>query len=171
MGFYISAKTGRYYEGDRADRRDEAVMQRPGPDYQWIDGGWEWVDPMTDPDYARKALAEQEINESPLTGITYEDAAAWIGAVFDASFGHGRDCSDPAVLTDVAKGLDVDAEEVLQGTSKDEVKQKLKTVTDEAMERGVFGAPTFFLGDEMYWGADRIDQIWRALERERQEAR
>lgn len=103
-----------------------------------------------------------------LKEIDEEDAEAWIGAVFDASFGQGRDCSDPAVLAEVAKGLDLDAEEVLQGTARDEVKQKLKTVTDEAMERGVFGAPTFFLDGEMYWGADRIDQIWRTLERERQ---
>ncbi len=102
-----------------------------------------------------------------LKDIDEEDAEAWIGAVFDASFGRGRDASDPAVLAEVASGLELDAEEVMQGTSKDEVKQKLKEVTDEAMSRGVFGAPSFFLDGEMYWGADRIDQIWRVLERER----
>jgi 2-hydroxychromene-2-carboxylate isomerase len=36
------------------------------------------------------------------------------------------------------------------------------------MERSVFGAPTFFMDGEMYWGADRIDQMWRTLQRERQ---
>jgi len=102
-----------------------------------------------------------------LKDIDEEDAEAWIGAVFDASFGRCRDASDPAVLAEVASGLELDAEEVMQGTSKDEVKQKLKEVTDEAMSRGVFGAPSFFLDGEMYWGADRIDQIWRVLERER----
>ncbi|NBC23633.1 MAG: 2-hydroxychromene-2-carboxylate isomerase [Gammaproteobacteria bacterium] len=103
-----------------------------------------------------------------LKEIDEEDAEAWIGAVFDASFGQGRDASDPAVLAEVAAGLDLDADEVMQGTSRDEVKQKLKDVTDEAMGRGVFGAPAFFLDGEMYWGADRIDQMWRTLERERQ---
>ncbi|NIO41822.1 MAG: 2-hydroxychromene-2-carboxylate isomerase, partial [Burkholderiales bacterium] len=36
---------------------------------------------------------------------------------------------------------------------------KLKEVTGEAMDRGVFGAPTFFVGDEMFWGTDRLGQL------------
>lgn len=100
-----------------------------------------------------------------LKQIDEEDAVAWILRVFDASYGQGRDCSDPAVLGELAEGLVVDAEEILAATGNDEVKQRLKAVTDEAMQRGVFGAPTFFLDGEMYWGADRIDQMWRTLAR------
>lgn len=100
-----------------------------------------------------------------LKEIDEGDAVDWILAVFDASYGQGRDCSAPAVLAEVAAVLDLDGEEILKATAADEVKLKLKAVTDEAMEPGVFGAPTFFLDGEMYWGADRIDQMWRTLER------
>ncbi len=92
-------------------------------------------------------------------------AVDWAKAVFRASFGNGRDCSDPVVLAEVAGELGLDGQALMEATARDEVKAKLKTVTDEAMERGVFGAPTFFIDGEMYWGADRIDQIWRRLER------
>jgi 2-hydroxychromene-2-carboxylate isomerase len=42
------------------------------------------------------------------------------------------------------------------------IKQRLKETTEEAVARGVFGAPTFFVGDEMFWGQDRIDQVIEA---------
>ncbi|MCP4301004.1 MAG: 2-hydroxychromene-2-carboxylate isomerase [Gammaproteobacteria bacterium] len=88
-----------------------------------------------------------------------DKAVEWARAVFHASFGEGRDCSNPEVLAAVAVDMGLDAEEVLQATASDTVKERLKQVTGEAMERGVFGAPTFFAGDEMFWGGDRIDQL------------
>jgi 2-hydroxychromene-2-carboxylate isomerase len=42
-------------------------------------------------------------------------------------------------------------------------KDKLKDVTTKAVERGVFGAPTFFVGEQMFWGQDRIEQLKSAL--------
>ncbi|MEJ2604320.1 MAG: 2-hydroxychromene-2-carboxylate isomerase [Gammaproteobacteria bacterium] len=106
-----------------------------------------------------------------LKDVDEEDAVAWIRAVFDASYGHGRDCSDPSVVAELVADLELDGEQILQATAGDAVKQRLKEVTDEAMARGVFGAPTFFLDGEMYWGADRIDQMWRVLERSRSGAK
>jgi len=91
-------------------------------------------------------------------------AIEWAQAVFDASFGQGRDCSDPAELAAIAKDLGVDGEEMLNATKQVEIKQKLQQVTAEAMEKGVFGAPSFFVDGDMYWGADRIDQMHRYLE-------
>ncbi|MCP5091902.1 MAG: 2-hydroxychromene-2-carboxylate isomerase, partial [Gammaproteobacteria bacterium] len=43
------------------------------------------------------------------------------------------------------------------------VKERLKQVTGEAMERGVFGAPTFFVDEEMFWGGDRLEQLERHI--------
>jgi 2-hydroxychromene-2-carboxylate isomerase len=86
-------------------------------------------------------------------------AVDWARAVFHASFGEGRNCSSPEVLSAVATDMGLNAQEVLEATGNDAVKQRLKQVTGEAMERGVFGAPTFFVGDEMFWGGDRIDQL------------
>ena len=44
------------------------------------------------------------------------------------------------------------------------MKQSLKDVTSEALQRGVFGAPAFFVGDEMYWGNDRLHFVEAALQ-------
>lgn len=92
-------------------------------------------------------------------------AIEWARAVFDSSFGRGKDCSDPAELTKIAGKLVLDAADLLDACNRDEVKQKLKDATAEAMQKGVFGAPTFFVGGDMYWGADRIDQMDRSLGR------
>lgn len=43
------------------------------------------------------------------------------------------------------------------------MKDRLKAVTQEAVERGVFGAPTMFVGDQMFWGQDRLDFVREAL--------
>ena len=93
-------------------------------------------------------------------------AIEWARGVFDASFGQGRDCSNPAELAAIAKDLGLDGEEMLNAAKQDEVKQKLKQVTAEAMDKGVFGAPSFFLDGDMYWGADRIEQMHRYLDRQ-----
>ena len=45
-----------------------------------------------------------------------------------------------------------------------EVKERLKAVTQDAVARGVFGAPTFFVDGQMYWGQDRLDFVKEALE-------
>lgn len=93
-------------------------------------------------------------------------AVEWAQAVFGASYGQGRDCSDPAELAEIAKDLGLDAEKLLNAAQQDEVKDKLKQATAEAMQKGVFGAPSFVVDGEMYWGADRIDQMHRYLARQ-----
>lgn len=90
-------------------------------------------------------------------------AIEWAKAVFHAGFGEGRDCSDADVLADVATGLGHDAGALLGATGEDAIKEKLKQVTGEAMERGVFGAPTFIVGDETFWGGDRLGDLARFL--------
>ena len=92
-----------------------------------------------------------------------DQAQQWALAIFDASLGHGKDCSSHDVLGELAGKLGHDSDELLAAIDQDEIKQRLKDVTGEAMERGVFGAPTFFVDDEMFWGADRIGQIEQHL--------
>lgn len=93
-------------------------------------------------------------------------AIEWAQAVFNASYGEGRDCSNAEVLAEVAGSLGQDADTLLTAATEDAVKARLKHVTGEAMQRGVFGAPTFFLGDEMFWGGDRLPQLERFLQSE-----
>ena len=93
-----------------------------------------------------------------------DKAVEWARAVFHASHGEGRDCSNPEVLGEVAAALGHDPKELLEVTANDAVKAKLKAITGEAMERGVFGAPTFFVGDEMFWGGDRLGHLGQFLD-------
>ncbi len=92
-----------------------------------------------------------------------ELAVDWARAVFDGSFGKGLDAADPEVLVEIADSLGLDGNDLLQDCQQDDIKNRLKAVTAEAAERDVFGAPTFFLDGEMFWGADRIYRLERRL--------
>jgi 2-hydroxychromene-2-carboxylate isomerase len=56
-----------------------------------------------------------------------------------------------------------DAAALLLLANEQEAKDRLRDVTTQAVERGVFGAPTFFVGEQMFWGQDRIEQLKAAL--------
>lgn len=88
----------------------------------------------------------------------------YLEAVFRAIWIDGKNMNDPGVITDVLHAAGFDPERVLALTADPEVKERLKAVTQEAVARGVFGAPTFFIGKEMYWGQDRLDFVKEALE-------
>ena len=76
----------------------------------------------------------------------------------------GREAADEdEPLREVARRVGLDPEEVLEGAATGEAKEALKSATAEAVERGVFGAPTFFVGDEMFWGNDRLHFVGEAL--------
>lgn len=74
------------------------------------------------------------------------------------------DEEDP--VREVARRIGADPEEVLEGAAATENKQALKDATEEAVERGVFGAPAFFVDGEMFWGNDRLHFVEAALESE-----
>jgi 2-hydroxychromene-2-carboxylate isomerase len=78
----------------------------------------------------------------------------------------GLEADEDAPVSAVAGRIGVDPEEVLVGASRPEAKQDLKVATSEAVERGVFGAPAFFVGDEMFWGNDRLHFVEAALQSE-----
>ena len=84
-------------------------------------------------------------------------------ALFDAAFVSDRDLGDPAVLADIVTTAGLNAEQLLDDIGDQSVKDELKATTEEAVERGVFGAPTFFVGDQMFFGNDRFEFIREAL--------
>lgn len=77
-------------------------------------------------------------------------------AVMKAHWGEGKDVSQPEVLTEIATGLGLDGEALLAATQDQAIKDELKSNCDSAIERGAFGAPTFFVGETMLWGHDRL---------------
>lgn len=83
--------------------------------------------------------------------------------LFDAMWAHGRNLGDPATLAEIANEAGLDVDHCLALSSSAEIKEQLKTNTDEAISRGAFGAPSFFVGNEMYFGNDRLDFVREAL--------
>ena len=77
----------------------------------------------------------------------------------------GEDVSQPAVVRAALDGAGLDGAASIARADAPDVKDELRRRTDEAIARGVFGAPTFFVGDEMHWGQDRLDFVERALGR------
>lgn len=79
--------------------------------------------------------------------------------VYRANFAEDRDISDPILLADILRrsGAD-DPEAVLQASNAPETKDRLRRQTEEAQARGIFGAPSFLVGEELFWGGDRLDQ-------------
>ncbi|MGV8997731.1 MAG: 2-hydroxychromene-2-carboxylate isomerase [Parvibaculaceae bacterium] len=78
-------------------------------------------------------------------------------AVYTANFAEQKDISDEGVLGAILGALGLDAADVLARANADTNKARLKTQTEEAIARGVFGAPSFLAGDELFWGNDRLD--------------
>ena len=85
-------------------------------------------------------------------------------AVYPAFWVEGRDLGDPAVIEEVLTGAGLDTAKLVEHSGQDDVKAELRANTDEAVARGAFGAPTCFLGDEMFFGADHLIFLEEALE-------
>ena len=86
---------------------------------------------------------------------------AWVGTfarrVYAENFAHDRDIADPAVVRGCLDGLVDDPEATLQAAVSQDNKARLRARTEEAMTRGLFGAPTCTVGDELFWGNDRLE--------------
>jgi 2-hydroxychromene-2-carboxylate isomerase len=89
--------------------------------------------------------------------------SAYCDAVFDGMWLTPKNLGEPAELIPVLARAGVSADEFRALTERDDVKERLKTTTERAVERGVFGAPTFFVGEEMFFGQDRMDFVEEAL--------
>ncbi len=80
----------------------------------------------------------------------------WTRAVYAANFAEDLDIGDPALLAGLLETLDQDPGRVLAAADQVSNKQRLRTQTERAIELGIFGAPSFLVGDELYWGNDRL---------------
>ncbi len=98
--------------------------------------------------------------------IAYQDKPEFIaltGALFDAMWVSNKDVTNPNVMTEIATSVGINANEFAEKLQSVDTKQTLIDATQEAVDRGVFGAPTFFVGDEMHFGQDRLDFVAEAL--------
>lgn len=88
---------------------------------------------------------------------------AFLKLIFEAMWVQARNLGDPAVLGEVLASGGFEPQRLLALIAEQEVKDALKATTDEAIKRGVFGAPAMFVGDELFFGQDRLDFVREAL--------
>ena len=94
-----------------------------------------------------------------------EHFGRYVDAVFDAMWARPRNLGDAAEVAAVLRQIGIEPEAFLALVADPEVKAALAANTEEAVRRGVFGAPTCFVGDDMFFGQDRLDFVREALGR------
>lgn len=88
---------------------------------------------------------------------------AYCDRVFDAMWREPKNLGDPAELAPVLRQAGVEVGDFQAMVERQETKDRLRATTDAAVARGMFGAPTFFVGEEMFFGQDRMDFVEEAL--------
>jgi 2-hydroxychromene-2-carboxylate isomerase len=87
----------------------------------------------------------------------------YVAVIFRAMFEHPRNLNQPEEVAAVLAENGMDPTAFVDLINAPAAKEKLKENTAQAVARGVFGAPTFFVGEQMFWGQDRLDFVEQAL--------
>ena len=140
-------------KGDWLHKDLERFAQRDGTAYRR--SPWFPINTLT---LMRGAVALQSQGEAQMQ--------RYVDAVYRAIFAEQKNMNDAQVVADVIAAAGFDPEALIALCGKPETKERLKAVTAEAVQRGVFGAPTFFVRGEMHWGQDRLDWVEQALQQE-----
>ncbi len=87
----------------------------------------------------------------------------YLSAIFTALWVDEKNLNEPEVVAEVLNSAGFDADEFMQLCGSEAVKSELKANTEEAVERGVFGAPSVFVDGELFFGQDRLEFVEAAL--------
>jgi len=143
------------------------VTQKEKGAYVWQDMvrqcrkyGLHWVQPTTFP----------RLGVLPARVALIGAAEPWIGAfcraIMELNFARDEDINQPERVASTLRDLGLPAAAILDRAQAEPAKTLLRKQTEEARGRGIFGAPTFFVGTEMFWGNDRLDDaLFMAAER------
>ena len=102
--------------------------------------------------------------------LLHHDPARFIAftqRVFERYWHDDQDVSQDAVLAEIATDCGIDASALARGITEPAIKEELKANTDAVIRRGGFGSPTMFVGDDMYFGNDRLVLVRSAILRSR----
>ena len=139
------------------------VLQPWKTEYVWQDMarqcrkyGLPWQRPSTFP---RNTLLPARV---ALLGTEKAWMAEYCRRVIQLNFGADRDIADTACSAEVLQQLGLGSEEIIAEAQGEANKRRLREQTEAARARGVFGAPTFFVGEEMFWGNDRLEDALAA---------
>ena len=89
-------------------------------------------------------------------------------ALFRSYWERDENIADVEVLTSLIRDIKLDPDAIIAGANSQEIREELREMTSYAAERGVFGVPTFFVNQEMFWGKDRLDFVEQRLKRDHQ---
>jgi 2-hydroxychromene-2-carboxylate isomerase len=123
----------------------------------------------------REGIPWRRPSRFPRSGLLAARVACWAAQrgwcgeftrrVYRANFAEDREISDSDVIGSILEGMGEPAAEILDQALSAENKERLRRQTDEAVKLGLFGAPSFTVGNELFWGNDRLEQAidwWRA---------
>jgi 2-hydroxychromene-2-carboxylate isomerase len=134
------------------------VVQTWKTEYVWKDMerqcrkyGLAWNRPSTFP---RASLLPARV---ALVGAEKPWMAEYCRRIMQANFVADREIDSPACVSEVLTQLDLPAQDLIEEAQDQSHKLRLRQQTDVARSKGIFGAPTFFVGEEMFWGNDRLD--------------
>ena len=135
------------------------VLQKEKGDYTWKDMarqcrkyGLPWQQPTRFP---RPAVLPLRI---ALAGATQPWMGEFCRRTMTMNFAEDRDIDSPEAMRDLLAALGLPAHRILEEALSDANKLRLRRQTETAAAKGIFGAPTFFAGNEMFWGNDRLDE-------------
>jgi 2-hydroxychromene-2-carboxylate isomerase len=134
------------------------VLQKAKGDYVWTDmarqcrkHGLPWQRPT---EFPRSSLLPARV---ALIGADQLWMGAYCRRIMSLNFAEDRAIDDSQLVAEVLNQLHLPAQVILDQAQSDGNKLKLRQQTEAAQAKGIFGAPTFFVGDEMFWGDDRLD--------------
>ena len=134
------------------------VLQKAKGDYVWTDmarqcrkHGLPWQRPA---EFPRASLLPARV---ALIGADQPWMGAYCRRIMLLNFAEDRAIDDLHTVAEVLTQLQLPAQAILDAAQSDANKLKLRQQTEAAQARDIFGAPTFFVGDEMFWGDDRLD--------------
>lgn len=96
--------------------------------------------------------------------LKQDQFATYMDTVFNAIWVNSENMGDAETVAKVLTNAGLDAQQIIASTQEPEVKAALIDSTEAAVKRGCFGAPTMFIGDEMFFGQDRMQFIEMALQ-------
>jgi 2-hydroxychromene-2-carboxylate isomerase len=105
--------------------------------------------------YPRNGLLAARV---ALVAVAEGWGAAFTQAVYHANFAADRDIAADEVIAAIIGTLGHEPAAILQRARSDDTKARLRAQGEEAIRRGIFGAPSFVVGDELFWGNDRLEQ-------------
>ena len=106
-----------------------------------------------------------------MRGAVFAEREGFLGRYVEAVYRHmwveGKKMDDAEVIAAALQEADLPAQQIVAGVQQPEVKAALIASTESAVERGVFGSPSFFVGDELFFGKDKLRDVEEEIERQK----